>query len=101
MKELVVAREQDVPPGRCRVVEAAGRRFALFNVEGALFATANTCLHRGGSLGDGSLEGNVVTCPLHGWTYDVTTGDCSRADDRLATVEVRVADGDVRLVLPE
>ena len=36
----------------------------------------NTCKRRGGSLGEGELDGTVVTCPLHAWTYDVTTGEC-------------------------
>ncbi|MFQ5520752.1 MAG: Rieske (2Fe-2S) protein, partial [Candidatus Methylomirabilia bacterium] len=42
--------------------------------EGTYYAIDNTCLHRGGPLGEGELEGNIVTCPWHGWRYDTTTG---------------------------
>ena len=34
----------------------------------------NTCLHVGGSLAEGEIEGNTVTCPLHGWQYDIKSG---------------------------
>jgi len=47
---------------------------AIANVGGEFHAIDNTCLHRGGPLGDGPLEGKIVTCPWHGWQYDVTTG---------------------------
>jgi len=49
---------------------------AVFNVEGSYYAIDNTCLHRGGPLGEGELEGEVVTCPWHGWEYNVKTGAC-------------------------
>jgi len=44
------------------------------NVAGKLFAINNVCLHRGGPLGQGELDRQIVTCPWHGWQYDVTTG---------------------------
>jgi nitrite reductase (NADH) small subunit len=47
---------------------------ALANCAGKLCAINNVCLHRGGPLGEGELNGQVVTCPWHGWQYDVTTG---------------------------
>lgn len=69
-----VASTAELQPGQCKVVVAEGRQIALYNINGTFYATDNTCLHRGGPLGDGILDGNVVTCPWHGWTYDVTTG---------------------------
>ena len=88
----------DLPPGRCREVQVAGRSVALFNVEGAFYATANSCLHRGGPLGRGDLDGRLVICPWHAWGFDVTTG-ASETDPemRLATYDVRVEDGHVLL----
>jgi nitrite reductase (NADH) small subunit/3-phenylpropionate/trans-cinnamate dioxygenase ferredoxin subunit len=71
---MSVAKVSELQPGKGRVVEAAGKPIALFNVGGSFYAIHNTCLHRGGPLGEGELEGNVVTCPWHGWQYDVTTG---------------------------
>jgi nitrite reductase (NADH) small subunit len=69
-----VAEVGDVPPGTGKCVEVGGKQIALFNVAGAFHAIDNTCLHRGGPLGEGELEGAIVTCPWHGWQYDVTTG---------------------------
>ena len=53
-----------------------GRNVAVFRVGGRLYATADACRHEDGPLGEGSLDGPVVTCPYHDWKYDVTTGDC-------------------------
>ena len=55
-------------------VEAGGQSIAVFRVGEAYYAIENTCPHRGGPLGEGDLQGTVVTCPWHGWQFDVTTG---------------------------
>jgi nitrite reductase (NADH) small subunit len=82
----------DIPPGTIREVSIEGKAIAVANVRGQFHAISNTCLHRGGPLGDGVLEGSVVTCPWHGWQYDVTTGKVSQNPtvgvDRYA-IEVR------------
>ena len=64
----------DVPPGSGKCVTVEGKEIALFNLDGTFHAIDNTCLHRGGPLAEGELEGTIVTCPWHGWQYDVTTG---------------------------
>lgn len=69
-----VAKVGDLPQGEGMVIEVDGKDLALFNVEGVFYALDNTCPHRGGPLGEGFLEGTVVTCPWHGWKFDVTTG---------------------------
>jgi nitrite reductase (NADH) small subunit len=74
MAFLRTAKKDEVPPGMIREFQIDGKTFALANVEGKLHAINNLCLHRGGPLGQGELKGNVVTCPWHGWQYDVTTG---------------------------
>jgi nitrite reductase (NADH) small subunit len=68
------AKKDEVPPGSIRELQLDGKTIALANVDGKFYAINNTCLHRGGPLGEGELEGKVVTCPWHGWQYDVTTG---------------------------
>jgi nitrite reductase (NADH) small subunit len=73
-EKLEVASVADVPPGEARVVEAGGKPIALVNAEGTFYALDNTCLHRGGPLGEGDLEGLVLTCPWHGWRWDVRSG---------------------------
>lgn len=69
-----IAAVGEVPAGEGRVVEAEGKTLALFNVDGAYFAIDNTCAHRGGPLGEGDLDGRIVTCPWHGWRWDVASG---------------------------
>jgi nitrite reductase (NADH) small subunit len=97
---VTVARVEDVPPGTARLVKAGDRELALFNVEGEFYATQGQCLHLKGPLGDGELEGPVVTCPWHGWQYDVRTGE--NEFDRalqLETFEVVVENGDVKIAV--
>lgn len=53
---------------------AGGQIVALFRVNGELFAMDGMCPHAGGPLAQGEVRGNVVTCPWHGWQFDVTTG---------------------------
>ena len=53
----------------------AGERIvAVFNVDGTFYALDGICPHQGGPLGKGSLCGSIVTCPWHGFQFDVTTG---------------------------
>jgi nitrite reductase (NADH) small subunit len=73
-KPTKVAETSDIEPGQGKVVEAEGKALALFNCDGRFYAIDNTCIHRGGPLGEGELAGTIVTCPWHGWQWDVTTG---------------------------
>ncbi len=91
-----VAKIQDVPAGSAKVVVVAGQPVALYNVGGTFYATTNTCLHRGGPLGDGELKDTTITCPWHRWEYDVRTGqNVVNPAARLKTYEVRVEGDDV------
>jgi nitrite reductase/ring-hydroxylating ferredoxin subunit len=95
---VTVASVDDVPPGSGKVVQAGGRTLALFNVDGRFYALDNTCLHRGGPVGEGDLEGVVVTCPWHGFQYDVTTGrNVFDPEVGLESFPVRVAGGEVQI----
>lgn len=69
-----VASVSDLKDGQSKVVQAGGKTIALFKQDGSFFAIDNTCIHQGGPLGEGSLDGKVVTCPWHAWQYDITTG---------------------------
>jgi nitrite reductase (NADH) small subunit len=69
-----VAEVEECPPGGGLEVVAGDRIVALFNVEGTLYALDGICPHQGGPLGKGKLTGCIVTCPWHGWQFDVTTG---------------------------
>lgn len=72
-----VAAVTDIPAGTGKAVEAGGKTIAVFNCDGTFYAIDNTCKHRGGPLGEGTLSGTAVTCPWHGWKYDVTSGECA------------------------
>ena len=69
-----VAKVSDVPLGKGIEVAAEGRVVALFNVEGTIFAIDGLCPHACGPLGKGTLRKTTVTCPWHGWQFDVVTG---------------------------
>ena len=69
-----VCKTGDLAAGSGKTVNVNGKAVALFNVEGAFCAIDDTCVHRGGPLGEGELDGKIVACPWHGWRYDVTTG---------------------------
>jgi nitrite reductase (NADH) small subunit/3-phenylpropionate/trans-cinnamate dioxygenase ferredoxin subunit len=68
------AKVSELPPGTIQEFQIGGKVIAVANVGGKFYAINNTCLHEGGPLGEGSLEGKIVTCPWHGWDYDVSTG---------------------------
>jgi nitrite reductase (NADH) small subunit len=74
MAFMRVARKDEIPAGSIREFQVEGLTVAIANVGNKFYAIHNTCLHRGGPLGQGTLQGVAVTCPWHGWQYDVTTG---------------------------
>jgi len=91
-----VASLEEIAPGTAKIVEMDHEPVALFNVDGKIYALSNTCVHAGGPLGEGSLDGKDVTCPWHAWSYNVTTGVCvSVPGARVKTYPVEVRDGQV------
>ena len=95
-----VASLSELAAGSCKAVEVGGKAIALFNVEGTVYALDNTCLHRGGPLGEGMLEGDVVTCPWHMWEYNVRTGEKVETPSiKVAQYEVRVEDNDIKVAV--
>ncbi|HEY2760088.1 MAG TPA: Rieske 2Fe-2S domain-containing protein [Pirellulales bacterium] len=64
----------DCPPGKSLEVIIGERVVALFNMNGEFFALDGVCPHQGGPLSEGEISGCIVTCPWHGWQFDVRTG---------------------------
>ena len=92
------AKANDIPSGEGRVCEVNGVAIALFNVDGTFHALDNTCIHRGGPLGDGICTDGTVTCPWHGWEYDVTDGQHQSIPAlKHTSIQVRIVDGVVQL----
>lgn len=86
----------ELPEGASKEVEHEGRIYALFNVDGVLSAIDGICPHQGGPLAEGALEGTCVTCPWHGWQFDVRTGRTPLGTRiKLAVFEVKVEGQDV------
>ncbi|MBI4015736.1 MAG: FAD-dependent oxidoreductase [Candidatus Aenigmarchaeota archaeon] len=69
-----VATTKDVVEGKPFCASAGGRKIALFNVSGKIYAIDNMCTHAGGPLSEGEIKGQIVQCPYHGAKFDVTTG---------------------------
>jgi nitrite reductase/ring-hydroxylating ferredoxin subunit len=91
-----VAHCAEVAEGSGKVVEVSGRKIALFHAGGRFFAVANECLHRGAPLGEGTVYGTRVICPLHGWEYDLATGgNVHDPSLKLRCFAVKVAEGDL------
>ena len=71
---VAVAWPDEIPPGDLKVVDVNGRRVAIANADGRFYAFDDTCTHEECSLGEGFLEGTVITCPCHLAQFDITTG---------------------------
>lgn len=102
MQEIVkVATTDQLSPGHMRYIDLDGLPIALANVDGTIYAFGDSCRHEGGSLSSGVLRDDIVTCPLHGWAYNVRTGKSliPPIGLRIPTYEVRIDGADVYLVL--
>jgi len=96
-----VAATGELAPGQGKRVEIQGRRIALFNLGGAYYAIEDACPHRGGPLSEGEVEGDVVTCPWHGATFRIPSGEVLSppAVVGVSRYAVRVSGSDVEVEL--
>jgi nitrite reductase (NADH) small subunit/3-phenylpropionate/trans-cinnamate dioxygenase ferredoxin subunit len=102
MSEFIsVAKVEEIPPGTGKTVDVNGIWIALFNVNGSFFAVDNTCPHAGGPIGEGKLSGEIITCPWHGWQFNVRTGEREgNPNFTVACCPVRVQDSQVQIAVP-
>ena len=92
-----VGRLEEIETGQPKLVEINGFRIVLARVGDAVYALHDECMHQGGPLSEGRLSGTRLSCPWHGWQYDVCSGQCV-LPTRGGTVQsypVRVEDGEV------
>lgn len=93
-----VATVHDLESGKGMVVILNGTRVAIFNCAGTYYAIKGTCPHMGGELWEGLLEGEIVTCPWHGWQFNVRTGKNPESEVvGVRTFEVKVEGEDILL----
>ena len=98
---IAIAAAADCPPGTSLERVVCDRVVALANVEGTWHAIDGLCPHQGGPLGKGSLCGTLLTCPWHGWQFDVTTGKHRISPTvRQPRIEVRQQDGQLWVRFP-
>ena len=96
-----VARTREIPSGEGRMFAVSGHQVAVFNVDGRFHAIDHRCAHQQGPLAEGDLEGCVVTCPWHGWTYDVTSGQSpDDPDARVARYDIKVEKDELFIAVP-
>ena len=95
-----VATVPELNPGTRKTVQADGKTIALFNVNGTIYALDNVCRHQGGPLGEGMLEGDIVTCPWQMWESDVRTGQLvGNSSLSVATYPVQVEGDDIKVAV--
>lgn len=94
-----VCATNDIRDGQSRAFSARNHKgdrieIALFNLAGRIYAISNICIHKGGPLSDGMLDGKIVTCPWHGWQYSVIDGKSPHeGGDSVASYETRIVNG--------
>ena len=74
MYSIKIANINEFKNGSSKIIIHDGTPIAVFKNGGEFFAIDNRCPHRGASLGDGHISGDVVTCPWHAWQFSVSTG---------------------------
>jgi nitrite reductase/ring-hydroxylating ferredoxin subunit len=100
-QNFVVGRIEDLRPSGCVSFELPdGNELAVYNVGGEYYAIENSCPHRGAPLTEGVLCGHIVECGLHGWQFDIRSGECLTVRERIRTYRVRVEDGLVKVDVP-
>ena len=91
---LKVCSESQLKDGSVKTLKILARNVAVFRLQGTLYGLEADCKHMRASIAHGAIEGTIITCPAHGWRYDITTGEClNESWARLKTYPVDVVDG--------
>ena len=95
MSWIDVGAIEEVPLRGARKIKTTLGCVAVFRTgEAEVFATANTCPHKGGPLAEGIVHDRKVTCPLHNWVFDLESGEAQGADTgRIETYPAKVEEG--------
>ena len=97
-----VARTTDFTTRKSMRVTIGNVDVALFAVDGVYHAVQNDCPHQHFSaLHDGILNGGEITCPMHGWTFDLASGKATIGGGRLKRYAVKVDGNDILVEVPD
>jgi nitrite reductase (NADH) small subunit len=96
-----LASQSELPPkGEAKEFSLGDKMICVANVDGAITAMDNVCLHVGGPLGQGVIEGGKLVCPWHGWQYDPKTGQAGHNPNaKLAVYPIKIENGEVLVEL--
>ena len=96
-----VAKLSEIPDQTAKCVEVGGKRIALCNLGGTVYAINDTCTHAEASLSEGEVSGDEIICPLHAATFNIRTGEVTGppAADDLATYQVRINGDDIEIMV--
>lgn len=100
---LEITTLNQIPVLGSRVVEMDDMRIAIFRgKDDSVYAIKDACPHKQGPLSQGIMHGNSVTCPLHNWKIDLTSGEAMGADEGCTNVyDTKVENGKVYLDSPK
>ena len=97
---FIVGRIDDLRPNTSISFELPdGNELAVYNVNGEFYAIENSCPHRGAPLSEGDLCGHIVECGLHGWQFDVRSGECLTVPETIRTYQVTIEDQMIKVHL--
>jgi nitrite reductase/ring-hydroxylating ferredoxin subunit len=81
-----VAKVDEIPSGNMKHVEFNGKEIMIANLDGKIYALNDRCSHTNAPLSMGHIQGNIVTCPMHGARFDITTGK-KMSDPKFPSIE--------------
>jgi len=98
---VTVAKKGFLEPGELMYVEVDDEPVCLINLDGELYAINDVCTHEEASLSDGTIDGDLIECPLHGGAFDIRTGDAASMPVVVAVekYEVRIVGNDVQIAV--
>jgi len=101
-KDMLVGPADEIPENSRKIVHVGAISIGIFHHKDRWFAYRNLCLHRGGPVCTGKLDGDTLTCPWHGFQYNVTDGHLLvDPAARLESYDVSIVDGDIHLLVPD
>jgi toluene monooxygenase system ferredoxin subunit len=94
---LKIARVEDFKGIRFKRYTILARHVAIFKEpDGTFFATEISCKHQNADLTTGRFNGDIVTCPRHGWIYNIKTGQClNQHSAKLRKHDLRIENGEI------